>query len=283
MSAHDPGVRHGGGGPQTAGEPHRLEHLNRFVEQIPKRLPPDDVLLIIGPGTVGERLERHILENDGHHGRHRDTCVRGVPTAHRSPADRMAPPLRGRRPPTPHGRGILIERAPALPPIGPGPTTATTRHREAAAPAWPNRALTKKEKDMEGKTIRLLVAIDGSEPAGVAVDLVADFAWPDGTEILVAEVVESGAGLFGEPWSALAMVQADSIEAEIRADADRTVDEARGRLVRPGLNVEAVVLRGRPATAIVDRARGMGADLIIVGSRGHGTIESMLLGSSPPR
>ena len=132
---------------------------------------------------------------------------------------------------------------------------------------------------MEGKTIRLLVAIDGSEPAGVAVDLVADFAWPDGTEILVAEVVESGAGLFGEPWSALAMVQADSLEAEIRADADRTVDEARGRLVRPGLNVEAVVLRGRPATAIIDRARGMRADLIVIGSRGHGTIESMLLGS----
>ena len=139
--------------------------------------------------------------------------------------------------------------------------------------------MTKKEKDREFKTIRLLVAIDGSEPAGVAVDLVADFAWPDGTEILVAEVVESGAGLFGEPWSALAMVQADSLEAEIRADADRTVDEARGRLVRPGLNVEAVVLRGRPATAIIDRAQGMGADLIVIGSRGHGTIESMLLGS----
>ena len=49
--------------------------------------------------------------------------------------------------------------------------------------------------------MRVLVAIDGSERAGVAVDLVADVAWPAGTEILVAEAVESGAGLFGGPWA----------------------------------------------------------------------------------
>ena len=69
--------------------------------------------------------------------------------------------------------------------------------------------------------MRVLVAIDGSEPAGLAVDLVADAAWPAGTEILVAEAVESGAGLFGGPWPALAMVQADTLEAELRAEARR--------------------------------------------------------------
>lgn len=139
--------------------------------------------------------------------------------------------------------------------------------------------MTSKVKDMEGRAMRVVVAIDGSGPAGLAVDLVADIAWPAGTEILVAEAVESGAGLFGGPWPALALVQADRIEAEIRAEADRTVHEARGRLARPGLKVQAVVLRGRAATAIVDRARRMRADLIVLGSRGHGAIESMLLGS----
>jgi nucleotide-binding universal stress UspA family protein len=127
--------------------------------------------------------------------------------------------------------------------------------------------------------MRILVAIDGSEAAGLAVDLVAEVAWPAGTELLVAQAVETGAGLFGGPWPALAMVQTERIEAEVRAEAHRTVHEARERLARPGLSVEAVVLRGRPATEIVDRARGMHADLMVVGSRGHGTIESMLLGS----
>lgn len=132
---------------------------------------------------------------------------------------------------------------------------------------------------MDSQAMRVLVAIDGSEPAGMAVDLVANVAWPRGTEILVAQAVETGAGLFGGPWPALAMVQTDRIEADIRAEAHRTVDEVRKRLARPGVSVEAVVLRGRPATAIVAQARGLGADLVVVGSRGHGTIESMLLGS----
>lgn len=132
---------------------------------------------------------------------------------------------------------------------------------------------------MTTRTMRVLVSIDGSEPAGLAVDLATEIAWPPDSEIVVAEAVETGAGIFGGPWPALAMVQADRIEAEIQAMAQKTVDEACEKVGRPGLNVRGVVLRGRPATAIVDQARRMHADLVVVGSRGHGTIESMLLGS----
>jgi hypothetical protein len=77
---HDPAVRHGGGGsPQTAGEPHRLEYLKRFVVNIANRLPPGDDLLILGPGTVHERLKQHLSENDGHHGHHRDISCQTSP------------------------------------------------------------------------------------------------------------------------------------------------------------------------------------------------------------
>ena len=132
---------------------------------------------------------------------------------------------------------------------------------------------------MADGAMKVLLAIDGSEPAGLALGLVADIAWPAGTEIVVTEVVETGAGLFGGPWPALAMVQVDQIEADLSEHAHRVVDQARDRLEQPGLDVKAVVLRGRPATAIADRARAMAADLVVVGSRGHGTIESLLLGS----
>lgn len=73
---HDPSVRHGGGGaPQTAGEPHRLEHLERFVDQVADRLPPGDDLLILGPGVVHERLEHFVRGADEHLDRARDiTC-----------------------------------------------------------------------------------------------------------------------------------------------------------------------------------------------------------------
>jgi len=68
---HDPAIRHGGGRAQTAGEPHRLEHLERFLEQIATRLPADDELFILGPGIVREGLERHVREMDQHHRRSR--------------------------------------------------------------------------------------------------------------------------------------------------------------------------------------------------------------------
>jgi hypothetical protein len=77
---HDPAVRHGGGGsPQSAGEPHRIEHLNRFVGDIANRLAAGDDLLILGPGTVHERLARQLSESDGHHGRHRDIACEASP------------------------------------------------------------------------------------------------------------------------------------------------------------------------------------------------------------
>lgn len=69
---HAPAFRHGGGGaPQTAGEPRRLEHLERFVSRVADRMSPEDDLLILGAGTVRERLQRHVLDDDGRHGRTR--------------------------------------------------------------------------------------------------------------------------------------------------------------------------------------------------------------------
>jgi hypothetical protein len=77
---HDPLLRHGGGGvPQTAGEPHRLEHLNRFVAQIANQLPPGGDLLILGPGTAHERLERLIAQRNAHNLRQRRVVCESSP------------------------------------------------------------------------------------------------------------------------------------------------------------------------------------------------------------
>jgi hypothetical protein len=62
---HDPMMRHGGGGsPQTAEEPHRLEHLARFMDQVAGRLPAHGAIAIIGPGTVREHLESVVRTAD---------------------------------------------------------------------------------------------------------------------------------------------------------------------------------------------------------------------------
>lgn len=127
--------------------------------------------------------------------------------------------------------------------------------------------------------MRALIATDGSACAAVAVDLAAELGWPEGTLLHVVQVVEAEAGLLGGPWPAVEGVDVAAIEADLLAAAQRTVAEASQRLSRSGVRVESEVLRGRPATQIVSAASSMRAGLIIVGSRGHGTIESMILGS----
>ena len=87
---HDPAVRHGGGRPQSAGEPHRIEHLNRFIGDIANRLACGDDLLVLGPGTVHERLARHLSDSDGRHGRHRVIdCVASPPLTDRQLISRL--------------------------------------------------------------------------------------------------------------------------------------------------------------------------------------------------
>ena len=132
---------------------------------------------------------------------------------------------------------------------------------------------------MSTPALRVLVATDGSECAEMAVDLAANIDWPAGTEIVVAQAVETEVTLAGDLWSRALLDGAADIKSARRAEAQQLVQDVGERLARPGLDVRIVVLEGRAATAIVDQARSMAADLVIVGSRGHGTIEAMLLGS----
>lgn len=70
--AHSPTLRHGGGGsPQDAGEQHRQEHIERFLADVAATLPADERLVILGPGTVRERLEARIRADDTKHRRTR--------------------------------------------------------------------------------------------------------------------------------------------------------------------------------------------------------------------
>jgi hypothetical protein len=61
---HDPAFRHGGGGAQDAGEANRLEHLARFIDLVATRVPSTGELLILGPGTVRDRLGHRMHETD---------------------------------------------------------------------------------------------------------------------------------------------------------------------------------------------------------------------------
>lgn len=63
------------------------------------------------------------------------------------------------------------------------------------------------------------------------------------------------------------------------ADAERMLEEAVtvARRVHPDVEFQPVVVEGQPAPVLVEASRG--ADLLAVGSRGHGAFAGMLIGS----
>lgn len=127
--------------------------------------------------------------------------------------------------------------------------------------------------------MRIIVATDGSARAELGVDLVASIGWPAATTIVVVEAVASGVAVFGGPWPPVPPVETEALDEAIRAEARQHLDAAAARLASPGLSIETTIGTGRPADVVTALAEEQDGDLIVVGSRGHGVIESMLLGS----
>jgi nucleotide-binding universal stress UspA family protein len=124
--------------------------------------------------------------------------------------------------------------------------------------------------------MRVVLAIDGSASSDAARKLVGSLEWPEGTCIRVVGVVEpitlAAAGLSPYPVR-------DIDESEISTALATTLAAAVTSLEADGRGVEARLLRGRPASLIVEQAAEFRAELIVVGNRGLGRLGSMLLGS----
>ena len=128
---------------------------------------------------------------------------------------------------------------------------------------WTNR----KEKDMF-KTI--VLALDGSDGAKQAIPVAAELAEKEKANVVIAHVTEYLAAKGGE----LPRIDEDQIRAEIAQEAKELSD--RGIETKVEM---AEVVAGGPAHAIVDIADRNDGDLIVTGTRGHGSVAGLMLGS----
>ncbi len=131
--------------------------------------------------------------------------------------------------------------------------------------------------------MRVLLAIDGSEQSDAAVEEIARQHFPAESEVRVISVVEPPyfpATLSGE---GMGMSLPVEIENTAREQARAAVEKAAAHLrvaeESRQLNVTTAVLSGSPKRVILEEADAYGADLIVVGSHGHGMLERFLLGS----
>lgn len=122
--------------------------------------------------------------------------------------------------------------------------------------------------------MRILLATDGSPSARHAELLASTTSWPIGTEIDVLCVDQ-----FLDREIDLSPRRFADAHAVARQAIDDRLAALIERLNGPGRVGRARVIFGRPATAIVDEARALGSDLIIIGSHNHGALAAFTLGS----
>ena len=124
----------------------------------------------------------------------------------------------------------------------------------------------------------VVIGYDGSNCADTAVELVSSLAWrPDASVSLIA-VVPDVRGV-RSVWGAAIAGTSAQIDEQLSLQATELLETPAARLRDRGLACQPVVGRGRVPQAITELAERVKADLIVVGSRGLGTIGSTLLGS----
>jgi nucleotide-binding universal stress UspA family protein len=120
-------------------------------------------------------------------------------------------------------------------------------------------------------TGRIVVGVDGSpsslaavewavrqgELTGSSLELVMAWEWPT---------------MYGAPFAFETDWNPAADAAKVLADVVATV-----RAAHPGVDVRSTVVEGHPALALVTASKG--AELVVVGCRGHGEFMGMLLGS----
>lgn len=127
--------------------------------------------------------------------------------------------------------------------------------------------------------MRVMLAFDGSAGAEAARDLVAHLRWPARTAITLVAALERGPTLFGVPEYAVVAEDSREASAMMLADLQATLQAAAAPLNAPGRLIDTRVVRGRPASALLEEAKALQPDLIVIGSRGHGPLATVLLGS----
>jgi nucleotide-binding universal stress UspA family protein len=117
---------------------------------------------------------------------------------------------------------------------------------------------------------KILFATDGSEDATLAARAAVDLAMGTGSELHVAHF-----------WQSVPTTRFEAfVRARLLLEARELLEAQAALLGKAGAQVDGAHLRGGPTVdGVLDLAGEIGADFVVVGSRGRGPVKRLVLGS----
>ena len=144
--------------------------------------------------------------------------------------------------------------------------------------------------------MKILVPVDGSLASYNAAKKSSEIAKTYGFDVMLLTVLDYGSiaknSRSEKLWrqvdgsvitGKLRTVNSEELEAEMREDAQEMLDAITAELDFEGIKVEKVILFGEPYHMILDVAKGVKADLIVMGNRGFSKIKRFFVGSVTQR
>lgn len=123
---------------------------------------------------------------------------------------------------------------------------------------------------------KILLPTDGSKSSVHAIQTAIDFGYLDGHELYLLSVVRPSMPM---PAEATAYAKIPEIPTDYSERAAQALAAAK-ELIGPTRNiVQATSPEGDPAAKIIENAKELGIDLIIMGNRGLGAFSRTFLGS----
>lgn len=124
-------------------------------------------------------------------------------------------------------------------------------------------------------TRSIILAVDGSEPAQEAVNYVKNAFEPGNYNIVVTTVIPETPAYLDDH----ADVDTETLQGQFNRASDGYTQEVVDELTDVNFSASQTILEGHPGEEICQLSEDKNADSIVMGRRGLGAVEELLLGS----